>query len=200
MAVLSGIYDSEPIQPVAKIKENLSIWTVGQWSHYRIEFIEPMPANSQAVTDLVTVSGATTIAANGQVAAQLVNFLQLNEMEFLHLRWEPLDDVEGVLWEQTSVGRYVTRSLHSRVSLFTEIRDPYLATTTFFILGRDRDANIEAQNPNPVALPQARFRFFGYRYVLSELKQEVIDGIGNGRVPSTWLPAEGRGAGRARGG
>lgn len=196
MALISGIYDSGPISPVAKIKENLSIWTVGAWSHYRIEFIEPMPANSQSVTELVLVSGATTIAANGQVASQLVNFLQLNEMEFLHLRWEPLDDVEGLLWEQSSVGRYVTRSLHSRVSLFTSVRDPYLATTTFFILGRDRDANIEAQNPNPVALPQARFSFFGYRYVLSALKQDVIDGITLGRIPSTWLPAEGRGAGR----
>jgi len=196
MALLSGIYDSGVIAPVAKIKENLSIWTVGHWQHYRIEFIEPMPRNSQSVTDLVIVSGATTIAANGQVAAQLVTFLQLNELEFLHLRWEPLDDVEGVLWEQSSVGRFVTRSLHSRVSLFTYIRDPYLATTTFFILGRDRDANIEAQNPNPVALPQARFVFFGYRYTLSPLEKDVIDGIAIGRVPSTWLPAEGRGAGK----
>ncbi|KKN15906.1 hypothetical protein LCGC14_0981290 [marine sediment metagenome] len=196
MALISGIYDSGPIAPVAKIKENLSIWTVGAWSHYRIEFIEPMPASSQSVAELVLISGATTIAANGQVAAQLVTFLELNEMEFLHLRWEPLDDVEGVLWEQTSVGRYVTRSLHSRVSLMTAVRDPNLATTTFFILGRDRDANIEVQNPNPVALPQARFMFFGYRYVLSALKQDVIEGIQNGRIPSTWLPAEGRGAGR----
>ena len=196
MPMLSGIYDGGVIAPIAKIKENISIWTVGQWAHYRIEFIEPMPASSQSVTELVIVSGATTIAANGQVAAQLVTFLQLNEMEFLHLRWECLDDVEGLLWEQSSVGRFVTRSLHSRVSLFTHTYDPYLATTTFFILGRDRDANIEAQNPNAVALPQARFVFFGYRYVLKAVDEATKKGIEESRIPSTWLPAEGRGAGR----
>lgn len=196
MPFVSGIYDGGVIAPVAKIKENLSIWTVGQWSHFRIDFIEPMPANSQSVTDLVLVAGATTIAANGQIAAQLVTFMQLSKLEFLQLRWECLDDVEGLLWEQRSVGRFVTRSLHSRVSLFTPVRDPYLATTTFYILGEDRNALIEAQNPNPVALPQARFRFFGYRYLLKswiDEDKEVIRGITDGRIPSTWLPAEGRG-------
>ena len=197
MPMISGIYDSGPISPIVKIKENLSIWTSGQWSHYQVEFIEPMPENSQSVAELVVISGATTIAANGQIAAQLIAFLQLNEMEFLHLRWYPLDDVEGVLWEQTSVGRYVTRGLHSRVSLSTRIYDPNLATTTFFILGRDRDAQIEVQNPNPVALPQARFSFFGYRYVLGNLKPGVTnESIENGRTPTTYVPAEGRGAGR----
>ena len=48
MPMISGIYDSGPISPIVKIKENLSIWTSGQWSHYQVEFIEPMPENSQS--------------------------------------------------------------------------------------------------------------------------------------------------------
>jgi len=184
MPQLSGIYDSEPIQPVAKIKENLSIWTVGKWEHYNIDFIEPIPRSSPTMVEMVTVSGSTTIGANGTINKQVVSILQLSELEFLHLRWEPIDDVEGVLWEQAGTGKFVTRSVHARVTRFTGARDPYLATTTFFILGRDRDMNLEVRNPNPVALPQARFVFWGYRYLLTQLDKEP--------AVTTYLPAEGR--------
>ena len=199
MPLLSGIYDGGVIAPVAKTKENLSIFTLGQYSHYRIEFIEGMPWSSQMVVEMVVASGATTIAAGGTIAQQIVNILQLNLNNLLHLRWQPLDDVEGVLWEQASVGRNVTRGVHSRVDLFTQTKDPYLATTTFFILGRDRDMTLEVRNPRPVTQALARFVFFGYRYVLkpwSDDKQKgeaVIKGIEEGRIPSTWLPAEGLG-------
>jgi len=180
---VANIYDNGPISPIAKIKENLSIWSVGKWSHYRIENLEPMPRSSPMIVEMVVASGATTIAGNGTIGKQIVAILQPADLEFLHLRWEPLDDVEGILWEQAGSGRYVTRSVHARVSRFTGTRDPNLATTTFWILGRERDMNLEVRNPNPLALPQARFVFFGFRYKLEPLAA----------VPTatTWLPAEG---------
>ena len=184
MPLLSGIYDSGPIQPIAKIKENLSIWTNQLWEHYNIEYIEPIPRSSPTIVEMVTASGAVTIAANGMIAKQVVAILQLADDEFFHLRWEPIDDMEGVLWEQASKGRYAARSVHARVNRFTGLRDPYLATTTFWILGRNRDMNLEVQNPNPVALPQARFVFFGYRYILARLSTPPS--------VTTWVPAEGR--------
>jgi len=193
MPMLSGIYDGGVIAPVAKIQENLSIFTLGHYVHYKIRFIEPMPWSSQMVVEMVVASGAVTIAANGTIAAQLVAILQLNDNNLLHLRWQPLDDVQGILWEQSSVGRFVSRGVHSRVDLFTATRDPYLATTTFFILGKDRDMNLEVRNPRPVAQALARFVFFGYRYVLKPLDEATAKGIEEGRIPSTWLPAEGMG-------
>lgn len=183
MPLLSGIYDSGPIAPVAKIKENLSLWTVGKWAHYQIVNIEPMPRSSPMVIEMVTASGALTIAANGTINKQIVALLQPKELEFLHIRWEPIDDVEGVLWEQPGSGRFVARQVHARVTRFTALRDPYLATTTFFILGMQRDMSLEVRNPNPVALPQARFVFFGYRYML-KLAESVP-------AVTTWLPTEG---------
>lgn len=196
MPMFSGIYDGGVIAPVAKIKENLSIYSLGRYTHYRIDFIEPMPWSSQMVVEMVVASGATTIAANGTIAQRLPAILTLNDNNLLHLRWQPLDDVEGVLWEQASVARYATRGVHSRVDLSTTTKDPYLSTTTFFILGKDRDMNLEVRNPRPVAQALARFVFFGFRYVLMPWKdeekgQEVIKGIVEGRIPSTWLPAEG---------
>lgn len=183
MSTVANIYDNGPISPIAKIRENLSIWTLGGWSHYQIKNIEPIPRSSPTIVEMVTASGAAVIAANGTIAKQVVPILQLSDLEFSHLRWEPIDDMEGVLWEQAGTGKFVTRSVHARVSRFTAVRDPYLATTTFWILGRDRNMNLEVRNPNPVALPQARFVFFGFRYKLQGLDREP--------AMTTWLPAEG---------
>lgn len=193
MPMLSGIYDGGVIAPVAKIRENLSIYTLGHYVHYRIEYIEPMPWSSPMVVEMVVASGATTIAAGGTIAKQVVNILDLNENNLLHLRWQPLDDVEGILWEQAGSGRYVTQGVHSRVDLSTITRDPYLCTTTFFIFGRDRRMNLEVRNPRPVAQALARFIFFGFRYVLTPLDRATIAEIESGRKATTWLPAEGYG-------
>jgi len=192
MPELSGIYDAGPIQPIALIRENLSIWTSGRWSHYKVKNIEPMPRSSPMMVEMVALSGAMTIGANGTINAQILAILQLGENELLHLRWEPIDDMEGVLWEQASTGRFVTRGVQARVNLFTSTRDPYLCTTTFFILGKDRDINLEVRNPNPVAMPMARFVFWGFRYHLEDIKDtNIIKEIEEGRRASRWLPAEG---------
>jgi hypothetical protein len=186
MSEVANLYDNGPISPVVKIKENVSIFTGGKWDHWRVDYIEPLPRSSPSVVDLVTLSGGINIPANGAINKSLIQFLQLNDREFIQLRFEPLDDVEGVLWEQSATGRFVTRSLQARVSMFTSFRDPWLSSTTFYVIGRNRDPNLEARNNNPVALPQARFAFWGFRYILSPLSTAP--------ATSTYLPAEGMSA------
>jgi len=198
-----GIYNPGPIQPVVKFRENLGIWTQNGWEYYRAEYIEPMPRSAPLVADVVALAGATGLAANATIQKQVVVALQLNDKELLQLRWEPLDNVEGVLWEQSGSGRFISRSAQARVDRGTSKYDPYLATTTFFVLGRDRDMNLEARNPMGVATPTARFAFWGYRYVLSALKpldsryaaavqQGDLSAVKNQIGPVTWIPAEGR--------
>lgn len=189
MAEVANLYDNGPISPIAKIKENLSIYSAEKWEHYRIEYIEGMPRSSPLVVDLVAIALLTTLPAGGTIAKQLVPVLQLNKNEFLHLRWEPLDDVEGLLWLPPGIGRYQTASVVARVSRFSAARDPYLATTTFCILGSAtrRDMNLEARNPSPAggyARPQARFAFQGFRYILEKLPAKP--------PTSTWVVADGR--------
>jgi len=198
----AGIYDPGPIKPVVQIKENLSVWTLGKWEHYRVDFIEPMPRSTPMQVEMVVASGATTLAANGTIAKRVVAALQLNGDEFFHLRWEPIDNVEGVLWEQAGTGRYQGRSAMARVDRSTKLYDPYLATTTFWILGRDRDMNLEVRNPMGYATPTARFAFWGYRYLLTELEipqsekaavnRGDLDAVRRAIGATTWLPAEGR--------
>lgn len=205
MPLMSGIYDSAYMQPVAKIKENLTIWTLGQWSHYTIEYQEPIPPSPASVVDMVVQAGVTTIAANATIGRRVVTILQLNDAEFLHVRFAPIDNVEGVIWEQGGQQKLAARNIHSRVDRMTKYWDPTYSTTTFFILGLNRDMNLECRNPMGYALPAARFMFWGNRMSLkpidlagipSAIKTKLSAGdlatvrqyIGT----TTWLPAEGR--------
>ena len=206
MPEISGIYDSAPIQPVAKIKEKLAIYSRNIWEYWLIDYIEGIPRSSQSVVETITAAGiGTSIAANGMIPRFQIAPLLLNLGDLLHLRWEPLDDVEGVLWEQPSEARFATRAIQARVNLYTNLMDPYLATTTFFLLGRDRLMNLQVMNPNPVIIFVARFVFFGFRYVLTQIKTEKfpeqdqknlkmgdVDAVRKCIGPAvTWLPAEG---------
>ncbi len=205
--LLSGIYDSEFIQPVARVKDNLSIWTQGKYYHYKVEYIEPMPPGPALMVEMVTASGITALAAGAAIAKRVVAILQLNENEFLHIRWFPLDNVEGVIWEQPGQQKFAIRNVHSRVDPRIREWDPTLATTTFFIIGENRDMNLEVRNPMGYATPIARFQFFGNKSILkpwdlSSLSSDEKSKMGQGdeetvkRIigQTTWLPAEGRAA------
>jgi len=215
---VANIYDNGPISLVARIKDNISVYTAKKWAHYQVAYAEPWPRSSPLRIDMVALAGAAIIAANGTIAKRLVPILQVTDGEMLQVRFEPLDDVEGVVWEQSGTGKFNSRNTHARVNMGTCLRDPYLATSTVFIMGYQRDMNLEAQNPNPVALNQARFQFFGFRYVLDAItpdlssvvdqqgrqdkakQEEIVRQLAAGDKatvaqyigPTTWIPAEGR--------
>lgn len=187
MSTVANLYDNGPISPIARIQDNIAVWTEkGEYFPFKILFIEGIPESLPFRIDMVQIAGATNIPANGVVAKAVVAVLQMNALELLHLRWEPQDDVEGALWQLGNQARYAPRGGAARVSLQTADRDPWLATTTFYILGKDKDVNIGAFNPWGVAQPTARFDFWGYRYILTELPKAALLG------PITWLPAQGR--------
>ncbi len=167
MPELSGIYDADFIQPIAKIKENLSLWTGGGWYHYVVEFEEPMPPSPAMRVDMVAATGATVLAAGGTIQKAIVAVLGIDNFQFLHCRWEPLDNVEGVLWIRGGQARNRIRGNQSRVDKLTRRWDPMLASTTFGILGFDGDMQLEVRNPMGYPTPVARFQFFGHRYILA---------------------------------
>lgn len=215
---VANIYDNGPISPIARVKDTLSILTAKKWSHNSIIYMEPIPRSSPLRVEMVALSGAFVIGANGTITKRLLPILQMVDEEMMHVRFEPLDDVEGIVWEQSGTGKFNIRNAHAQVDMATKLMDPYLASSTIFIMGHQRDMNLEVRNPNPVALNQARFQFWGYRYVLEPIvpdfsgivdasgkpdqirrdailsklalgdKETVIQFIG----PTTWVPAEGR--------
>jgi hypothetical protein len=180
-----NIYYDGPISPIVKQEEFISPWSENKYLHYKVHYIEPIPQSRPFVADLVALSNATVIGANALIAQAVVAVLQVNLDELIHLRWEPLDDVEGAVWQLGGHARFNPRGGQARVSLFTQLRDPYLASTTFWILGgvTAKDAQIGAFNPNPIALPMARFAFWGYRY--GGLEKQA-----NAPLNTTYLPAQ----------
>lgn len=198
-------YQPGPIAPVVQIKKNLSVFTGGVWEHFHVEFIEGMPLGSQSVIDMVNLAGVTTIAANGTLAKRVIPQLRVNINELLHLRWKPLEVLEGILWEQPNKARFESRALLSRVDWRSGDHDPYYAATTFFMVGvgqGDRDMNLEVRNPMGWALPQARFEFSGYRYAMTPIdipaadktamKAGNLEAIKRIMVATTFVVAEGR--------
>lgn len=200
----SGIYAPGPIQPIVKHLENIAVWTNSGWEYYQVEYIEGMPRSSPIMPEMVGLAGVTTLAANGTLSKQVITVLQMNDLELLHLRWAPIENVEGVLWERAGQVRFNSRGVVARVTRDTEKYDPYLATTTFWVLGNDRDMNLEVRNPMGVAIPACRFAFWGWRYVLRDLALEIPADAkaalkrGDTQVvrqifgPVTYIPAEGR--------
>jgi len=196
MPLLSGIYDSEAVQPVCKIKENVSVWTVGKWYHFRVDMIDGFPAGPDNLIDMVNIAGATNIAANGTLAKRLIAALQIDSYELLQLRLDVVDQIEVRVWEQAGQTKNATARTHARVAPHSRTYDPNMSLTTFFIIGSNRDVQIEVFNPNAYALPTARVQFWGLRYLVTEHttlrgvddKDKVQAAIG----ASTWLPAESR--------
>lgn len=173
MSEVGNLYDNGPISPICQIDEKLTIWTENSWQHFNADYIEGTPRSRPMAIDIVALNNAPNIGANAALNAQFVLAIQpsgdVKHKELLHLRWEPLDDVEGLLFE-LAPARYSPRGAQATVTMFSALRDPYLGATTFFVLGPNKDARIGAYNPNPVALPRALFVFWGYRYILSPLE------------------------------
>jgi hypothetical protein len=173
MSEVANIYDNGPISPVAKIHENLGILTEGAYRYFNIDYIEPLPRGRPMMIDMVALTNQANIPAYTQFPAQLITAIRPggsdSKKEFLQLRWEPNDDVEGFLFEVENQGRLSAAGVFASVTRFSRVQDPWLAATTFFVIGVNKDARIAAYNPHAVALPRARFVFWGFKYLLIPL-------------------------------
>jgi len=206
MSEISGIYDSSVISPVAKVKQNLAIMTHTRYEYYQIDYLEPIPPGPANIVDAVTASGNTSIAAGGTIQKQIVTILQVNHLELLHLRFKVLDaGIEAVIWELSGQQKFKSKNLHCRIDQDADRCDPTFSGTTFFVLGIDRDMNLEVRNSMGYAAPMARVMFWGFRYMLrpivseqhsdyNNLSQGDPEAIRRANIgPVTFLPAEGRG-------
>ena len=172
MPLLSGIYDTF-FQPVVRIKENISILTGNIWRHYVVDFIEGIPPGSATTIDFVavaaiTVPGYTALPANGQITKRVVTALQLVDKELIQLRFAPVDNIEVLLYEQQGTARLNPTNVQARVDPTTRAWDTTLASTTFSIFGQNRDAFFEIRNLMAYAMPMARVRFWGWRYIVGQ--------------------------------
>lgn len=212
MPELASIYDAWYFQPAHKIKDSIGIWTGNKWQYYICDYLNQIAPSRSTLVDMVAVitAGApatTTLAANGTLQKSVVNILQLDADEFTMMRYEPLDLVEGAMWELGGQQLHKSKNVFSRCGPNTREWDPFLTSTTFWVLGSNHDVNLEVFNPLGYALPQARFLFWGCRMKVAlnqayqDARGEVKARLERGELktvkevlgPTTFVPAEGRG-------
>lgn len=186
MNFVDNLYNPGPPTPICQIKEHLAIWSEQRWMGFQVDYIEPIPRSSAFVVDLIAATAAGVLAPGGTIAGQLLAIIQANSNELFHARWFVLDDIEGQLWQLSNMARFAPRGGQAGVNLFTPVYDPWLATTTFWVLGGmgDKDARIGCTNISGAIIPQARLGFFGYRYIM--LPEPTI------HPNARYLPATGR--------
>ena len=165
---VANLYDNGPISPICQIKEHLAIWSEQRWMSFLVDYIEPIPRSSIFTIDLIAQAGVGVLAPGAAIAGQLLPILQVNSNELFHSRWFVIDDIEGQLWELSNMARFAPRGGQAGVNLFTPVYDPWLTTTTFWVLGGsgDKDARIGCTNISGAIIGQARLGFFGYRYIM----------------------------------
>jgi len=198
MNFVDNLYSQGPIAPICQIKEHLAIWSEARWIGFEAELIEPIPRSSQFVIDLIAIAGVGILAPIGTIASQLIPQLQVSANELFHARFFVLDDIEAQLWQLSNMARFAPRGGQAGVNLFTPVYDPWLATTTFWVLGGagDKDARVGCTNIGGAILGQARVGFFGYRYILKQEPDIYPDPKNPGKRISIhpnarYLPAQG---------
>lgn len=195
MSEVANIFDSGPISLIARVKDKIGVWgsPAAKYIPLRVEYVDNFPASDPFVVDMCFQGGVfNPLPANGQLTKSAPLILQINALELYHFRWEPIDPwCEGQLFEDGAMPKYNGYGGQGRTSIFTRLYDQWLSTTTFFVLGKDNNVNINAVNTTGGAQNSARFQFFGFRYLLSDKNPETgqpwtCDG------PITYLPAQGR--------
>lgn len=186
MNIVDNLYQPGPPTPVCQIKEHLAVWSEQRWMGFQVEYIEPIPRSSVFIIDLVAIADIGILAPGQQVAGRLLEVLRVNSNELAHYRWYVMDDIEGQLWELSNMARFAPRGGQAGVNLFTPQYDPYLTTTTFWVLGGagDKDARLGCTNISGATLAHARLGFFGFRYIMTPEAQIHAN--------ARYLPAQGR--------
>lgn len=175
MALAHERYPSFP--PHCRIKENLAVWSLGRWQYFNCDYLEPLPPSSVTIVNNGAVTANSSTPASG--GTELTTF-DVDEHQLLQLRIDVLEDIELVVWETQSQAKFAVRGVITRVSKMTRARDPFLETTEFNVLGRDRNAFIQAFNDGAYNIGEARFVPWGWKYILVPLRNivEVPDATG----------------------
>ena len=178
----------DPYKPIAKMGENLLVWSQGNWHGYTIAYHERLPLASPSIVDF----GA--VAASGTVNSSLVNSLQLASGYLIQMWMKPLDDLEIVLWLQRGTQKFQIRDTGFRVSLLSGIDDPQWLSTEFAAIGTIHDPYIEIRNPSAYALVTSLVAFWGNKYLVTKADEALEAAMLSGAKPASRIVAEAKDA------
>jgi hypothetical protein len=179
------LYKAGPIQPVCQAGDMVGIWASNVWIFGKVTLVEGIPYGSPLMYNLGAIAAGASTAP-----AQLTN-LAMNDYEFGQWRMRVLDDFAAELSLGRANKRYSTKTVNSKVTLFTNLMDKYSSQTEFFV-NEDNYAFVAGYNETAYALSISRVAFWGFRYAYELQPQYFIGQSGKAsNVPTyyTRIPA-----------
>lgn len=151
--------------PICKIKENIGVLTGDGEKYFKVIYREQLPASEDLIVDF----GA--IADDGVDADNEITDIEMNSGELGQYRFEPLDPIKVEVKQPMAASRFSIKNTVVRVSQRSVINNPTLSDTEFYVFEND-NVYMTATNNSGAALTKSRVQFYGYRYILEELKKE----------------------------
>lgn len=161
---IQGAYDA---WPALDEQDVVVVYTSGTRKPYRVEYVEPLPASVPLRQNLGAVNAGAT------VQKVLITGIQLNDNVLLQCRIKPIDDIDLLLFLQQGTAKFWIRNSQATVNLFTQIVDPEWKTTTFFVMGRDKDLYVQVNNVTQYNLVQSRLQVWGWRANVTPLDDDT---------------------------
>ena len=158
------------IDPIGLVGDNVAVWLNGSWWVYRIDFWEQMPRGQQMDVDL----GAVAALGNTGDQRQNVFDQSSNPPGMMQLRCFPLDDIQILVRMGTGNTRFAASNIVAQIDRFTELSDPDLHSTEFFVL-KNNSVYLNCTNPTAYATAMCRVAFFGNKYNLFDYQKNYPD-------------------------
>lgn len=154
-----------PIDPLALVMENVAIWVKANWHCYRVRYMEPVPRSRPLVFDQGVLAAG---APSGDV--QLLTLTQqVDPPAMAQLRFYPVDDIQVTLKIGVAEARFSMARITATADRFTPLVDPCLHTTEVLVL-ENNAPYVNCTNPTLYATSMSRVAFFGFRFLLDDLK------------------------------
>lgn len=165
----AGFLNPGPIQPWARIGDNMMIKVLQNFALYRVVFVEQLPPSSP----LMASFGA--IAANSTLSAQsLQTQLETDGYELFQIRMNLLEDVDLQVYEPQNLPRFVVKNARAYITKKGQKLDPYGAMTEMGIY-QDQYPYVDVINNRDYAYTTVRVGFYGFRYRISRLKDPATN-------------------------
>lgn len=175
-------FKAGPIEPICLPGNIVGLWVSTKFDFRKVVFIEPIPISDPLINNLGALGAGATVGAT-----QLL-LLEMPIQEFGQFRSYVIDDVVATLWQPSATARKGTNIRTSRISRFTDLRDPCHHQTEFYVWERNW-AFMSILNPTAYATLTSLVAFYGMRYVteaILDANNQPLYDWSKGKEPPTW--------------
>jgi hypothetical protein len=154
-----------PITPIGLVGHKIAVWALPSWSAFKIIYVQGYPRSAGLMFNMGAV-----LAGNSSAPTQLLTLeMKAEPPELAQVRFYVIDDIQVEVRRAQSDVLFQTKNIVCRADLFTAQVDPCGHTTEFVVL-KDDEPLVVAANPTGYNLVQSRMCFYGFKFILEDLK------------------------------